>query len=929
MMATACLLSAGMALAAKSPKPTDRQFELAIELIAAGDHKGGIAELKTALETDPTDLAARVLLGNTYLEIEDGAAAAEEFLQARKDGAGDSFVLAPLGRAYVLQGRYEEALTELSKAGPDQSTAAEVAVIRGDAHLALRHFSQAEQNYLEALKIRTKFSKALNGLARVKIATDNLISAGNYVERALKAKPEDGHAWFAKGEIARLQRREDEALTHFNRAVDLAPRFVPPRLARARILIGRGAYRDAEPDVLHLRGRDAKDPHAAFLQSLILAHAGKVKEAQDVLIEAETALKGLPAGAAPSDPPTLLLLGVVSYFRQDYASAYRHLTAYLKRVPEHMGAHKLLASLALSTGDSDYALHLLEKLALRHPMDIEILTLYGDALMRTHNHGKAIKVLEKAASIADPGYSALSRLVMLRSVAGQNGDAKKLLRSDIRRDRQAVQATLLMAAAQLNQREYNQALEIANIVIEHDSRNSVSQNLAGSAHVGLKNIDAARRSFTAAVEAAPKYVLAASNLAKLEFSLGNVSAAERLYSYMVEQDSGNGAAMMALAEIELMRDDLDSALSWLKKARKKSRTPHLAALQLVDLYIYANKPDKALSVARDLNSQDPANLTYLTALGRARLAAKRVELAAVTFKEVGVRAAEMKSVDWLVRNVMWQMRAFDEQGARTSLQKALELDDKNLSVHTAFFNLEMAADKMEAALARAETLAALHPRSPAGHMLQGDAHMRMGKFESALLAYEEALKKSPNFPLAARVYRARRAAGREALAFAKGWSAQRPADRDAQRLLAMAYGDAGRDAEAMAVYESLLNATPKDTLLLTSMALLHQKHDASRALDFAERAFRAAPSAPAVMDIYGWILVQQGSLDEGLTLLRKAKLRAPALPEIRYHIAVALNKMGNPEDARQELHAALKTGQFFDGAGEARQLLGKLAVPQQ
>jgi putative PEP-CTERM system TPR-repeat lipoprotein len=455
MVATACLLSAGIALAAKSPKPTDKHFEHAIELIAAGDHKGGIEELKTALETDPTDLAARVLLGNTYLEIEDGVAAAEEFLQARKDGAGDSFILAPLGRAYVLQGRYEDALTELSKAGPDQSTAAEVAVIRGDAHLALRHFREAEQNYLKALNIRSKYSRALNGLARVKIATDNLISAGNYVKRALKAKPEDRHAWFAKGEIARLQRKEDEALTHFNRAVELAPRFGPPRLARARILIGRGAYQEAEPDVLRLRGIDAKNPHAAFLQALILAHAGKVKEAQDVLIEAEAALKGIPAGADPSDPPALLLQGVVSYFRQDYASAYRHLTAYLKRVPAHMGAHKLLASLALSNGDTDYALHLLGKLALRQPTDIEILTLYGDALMRAHNYGKAIKVLEKAASIADPEYSALSRLVMLRSVAGQNGDAKKLRRSDLSRDRQAVKATLLMAAAQLNQREYS------------------------------------------------------------------------------------------------------------------------------------------------------------------------------------------------------------------------------------------------------------------------------------------------------------------------------------------------------------------------------------------------------------------------------------------------------------------------------------------
>ena len=289
----------------------------------------------------------------------------------------------------------------------------------------------------------------------------------------------------------------------------------------------------------------------------------------------------------------------------------------------------------------------------------------------------------------------------------------------------------------------------------------------------------------------------------------------------------------------------------------------------------------------------------------------------------------MNSADWLIRNVTWQMRALDEPGARKSLQKALKMDDKNLSAHVAFFKLEMAADKIEAALARAAMVVALDKRSPLGNRLQGDAYMRLGKFESALLAYDEALKNSPGFPQAARVYRARRAAGRGAMEFAKSWAGQRPTDDAAQRLLAMAYGDAGRDAEAVAVYESLLEAAPKDTQLLTSMALLFQKHDESRALEFAERAFNAAPAEPAVMDAYGWILVQQGSLDEGLTLLRKAMLRAPAVPEIRYHVAVALNRMGNQEDARQELRAVLQTGQFFEGDGAARQLLGKLAAPQR
>ncbi len=72
------------ASAAKRAKPTDKFYQHAIELSEEGDFQGAIIELKNALQADPKDIAARVLLGNTYLEVEDGASASKAFLRARK-----------------------------------------------------------------------------------------------------------------------------------------------------------------------------------------------------------------------------------------------------------------------------------------------------------------------------------------------------------------------------------------------------------------------------------------------------------------------------------------------------------------------------------------------------------------------------------------------------------------------------------------------------------------------------------------------------------------------------------------------------------------------------------------------------------------------------------------------------------------------------
>lgn len=922
-------LSAADVSSAKKQNAHDKFYEHAIELIAQGDYKGAIIELKNALQADPKDIAARVLLGNTYLEIEDGASAAKEFLRSRKDGARDSFVLAPLGRAYVLQGRFRQALKELSTAGQNQSTAAEIAVIRGDAHLALQDFAAAEKNYLEASKIRPKDTKSLNGLARVKIAINDLVGAKNYVQWALKIRQDDPQIWFTRGEISRNERKDQEALSHYSKAIELAPRFVRPRLARARILIDRGEHNEAEPDIASVRAIDIQNPHGAFLHSLILARQGKVKEARDALIEAENILKTFSADTIQSHAPTKLLLGVVAYFRKDYVTAERHLTGYLKRVPQHLGARKLVASLALSNGDTKYALHLLEYLVRRVPKDVDVLTMYGDALMRAKQFKKATKVLEQAAAVAQPGSSALSRLVMLRVTAGQNEEAKELLKAEIARDPQAVRAALLMAATQLNQREYVEALETANSVLAKRPNNPVAHNLAGGAHFGMKDIDAARRSFRAAFEAVPNYVLAISNLAKLEYRLGRLGEAEDLYADIVERDPRNGTAMLALSEIDMRRNDLDGALRWLEKAANQSRVPRVAALRLVDLYVYAGKTDRALSMARKLNGTDPSNLIYLMALGRTRLIAKRVEQAALTFKNIADRAHDKKSANWLVKSAVWQLRALDKEGARDSLRKALAIDGKYLPAHLEYFKMEMASDQHEAAIARARNIISLDRKSPIGDMLLGDVFMRVQKFGPALGAYAVALKKNQGFVQAARVYRARRAAGRGALEFVLDWAGGRSDDKDAQRLLARAYADYGQDAKAEVIYARLLEASPKDTLLLNNLALLYQRRNDSRGLDYAERAYEAAPSEPAVMDTYGWILVQRDQVDEGLALLRNARLRAPGVPEIRYHIAVALNKLGQTKEARQELQAALRSGQFFEGITEVRKLLGRSTATQQ
>ncbi len=106
-------------------------YQRALELIDKKDYSGAVILLKNALQADGRDLSARVELANTYLKMEDGVSAEKELLRARRDGAQENFIIAPLGRAMLLQGRFDEVVSQISTAGTTPEVKAEILTVRG------------------------------------------------------------------------------------------------------------------------------------------------------------------------------------------------------------------------------------------------------------------------------------------------------------------------------------------------------------------------------------------------------------------------------------------------------------------------------------------------------------------------------------------------------------------------------------------------------------------------------------------------------------------------------------------------------------------------------------------------------------------------------------------------------------------------------
>ena len=154
--------------------------------------------------------------------------------------------------------------------------------------------------------------------------------------------------------------------------------------------------------------------------------------------------------------------------------------------------------------------------------------------------------------------------------------------------------------------------------------------------------------------------------------------------------------------------------------------------------------------------------------------------------------------------------------------------------------------------------------------------------------------------------------------------AARPADHTARQLLASLLLETGDDDAALLEFERVAEAQPGNAGVLNNLANLYLARADARALEMARRAHRLAPEEAAMLDTLGWVMVQTGDVDTGLSYLRQALTRASREPSVRYHMAVALARLGRDAEAREHLDAVLQGGSTFDGIDEARRLREQL-----
>jgi putative PEP-CTERM system TPR-repeat lipoprotein len=916
------------ARAALGPDDAPAFYESALALFETGDYDGAVIELRNVLQADPGHLPARLLIGRAYLRLGNPRSAEIALQRARELGTDPDHVLSPLALSLLMQGKYEDLLSRIPAGGGNSvDSRADILVARGMAFLELRQWDDAEAAFRRAGELVPDDPAPVIGRVRALLTQGRRDEAEALVEAErdlLIASDVAAWYWHVKGEAARLRGDAEAAAAHYGEALAVNPDHLAAMVGRAAARMAAGQDAGALADLERAYDLMPDEPQVAYLYAMLQAHGGDAEAARSTLTSAGTLLAGQTVEEMREHPPMLLMGGIVSYYDGMLNQAQAYLARYVAVRPHHAAARKLLGRVRLMLDDPAGAVSVLEPAAESAPDDAELLGLLGDGYLRLERTDQALAAFDAALpATARPDAVQTGRAVALLAL-GRPAEAREALEAALAADAAAEDAAVMLGMMHLERRRHREALDLAEALAAAVPDSPLAQNLAGGALFGLGRTDAARERFRRALALRPEFFPAHANLARLDVRDGNPELAVERFLGILEADPAEARAMLALSRLAERRGDPEAAIAWLEQYLARVDEAPEQQLRLVDLLLAVGEADMAMNRAIELRRRDSDRYAFREAEARALAAAGREAEAVDAFRVVSEFVAERPAE--FSRLADLQLALDDVEGARLSLDRAVAADAGYAPAQALRARLEMDQGNADRALEIARALQGDAPGSPVGDLLVGDILMIAGDAAGAADAFAAAMEKAPNTELAWRLYRARRDAGEQdpALAGLEAWAAGRPGDYAAQRALAVAYMQQGREEAALAAHEALLAERPEDVVVLNNLALLYDGVGDPRAMELARRAYELAPEEPAAIDTLGWLLVRRGEAERGLALLREAHVRAGDNPAIRYHIAVALSRLGRTEAARSALQGLLDDGRPFDGREDARRLMEEL-----
>jgi putative PEP-CTERM system TPR-repeat lipoprotein len=884
------------------------------QYLSRNDTKAAAIQLKNALQKDPDLPEARYLLGKLLLESGDAAGAEKELREAAALRYDEELVTPLWARALVLIGEHKKVIDELAKIQISNPRGrAELLTAVGESHLLSKKAPAAREAFSDAVAADPTYAPALRGEARVAAISGDLKQASAKVDAALALAPRDAATLELKADLLLASKEREQALAAYRQVVEAKPDAVRAHAAIVSLLMQDKRLDEAAEQAAAMKRVAPKHPETNYLQALV-AYRKKDFAAARTAIQQHLV-------AAPDNLRGMLLAGAIEYELQSYVQAESYASTVLQRAPRQPLAWRILIGSYVRRGQPGKALEKLQPILPHIQNDPGMLALAGEVLMMSGEAKQAGEYFAKAAKLDPKNARSRTSLALSHMAQGESDLGFRELEQEASSGSDQ-RADLALIAAYVRQRAFDKALAAVNRLQQKQPKSPLPHNVRGGVLLAKGDRAAARQAFQRALDIDPAYFPAAAQLARLDFAEQKPDAARQRLEGILAKDPRNLAAFLALADLRARTGGSpQEVIGLLQKAISAHPSDPAPRLTLISYYVRQKDFKNGMLAAQQAMAAIPDRPEVLAAAGQAHQAAGETNQAISIYRKL-IPMEPKSPLPWMrMADAQYGAKQYDE--AVESLRKALELRPNLPEAQQALARVYVESGRINEAISVAREVQKERPKDALGYVLEGDVQASQKKWGDAANAYRTGLRQTESTDLAVRLYAVLTAGPGGATAasdFGASWLKSHPKDHAFRLKLAESALAMKQYPVAVQHYRKVLEAAPKNAIVLNNLAWAEAQSNDPKALEHAEEANRIAPNQPAIMDTLGTLLVEKGDTARGLDLLQKASGQAPQVPGIRLNLAKALIKAGQKDAARRELDELAKLGDKFPQQAEVAQL---------
>jgi putative PEP-CTERM system TPR-repeat lipoprotein len=879
-------------------KTKEAFFNEGMKQLETNNPGNAIIFFKNALERDENYFDARFQLAKAYSVVGKYDAAEREFKKVLRQRPDSREAHVGIAGVYAYEGKPDEALKEIAGLGSSGENDVEVMEIAGWAHAGKGDYSTAVALLKKAVTAKPGRSSAVFMLSKVYYLQGSTREARALIDQLVKNEPSNREALYLLADIQVRERDLASAINTYDRLIGAAPSDCVAVYRKGLLYLQLGQYDDARAASETIIKGFPNRPEGYELKGRLFYYK---KQFKDAIVMLEKAVAFRPS------PGTCFLLGLCHFNNGELELAMNQLQRALDLDPAYDQARVLVSLVYLKKNKVDDAIVEIRKALAANPKNAAAHSILGSAFLAKGMSTEGIAELDRALELDPKLVGARFKKGIFELSRGKTGEAEAELSAAVRIDPELLNSRIILASSYLRRNEYAKAMTTARQGLRGQKTDAIFYNIIADAYLRQSKPADAANALGKAREADPRYAITYFKLVSFHLMAGEQEKGLAELRTLVELAPDNVRARLALASLLEITGQEKEARACYERACKTGEPE--AALETARYYLRSRKPAEAVTVLDEALQKNPSAPDLLGLKGQALTDQKKFEEAVATYEKL----AQVNASAGLAAVSNTYLAMNKPEKALERVRREMKANPERLDLMAEVSHIYTAMGKPNEAIDNARQIIRKQPSAAIGYAALAAVYQSQKEIDKGI----EALKSAPktqdvSLPMMLGNLYALKKNFTSALEQYRRAEGLRPGYVPAIYQKAVLFHTMGKKKEAIAEYKRVVHLFPKHIAALNNLAYLcaEDRGSLSAALQYAVQAYIFAPQDASVQDTFGYVLLKNGKIEDGLKVLKQAAANVHDNPSVYYHLALAYDEHKEKGAAVQYLQKALGLGDF-------------------